>query len=82
MRFILFSLLIFSIIFVTSQQEQPKCGENEEFFTCESSSRNSCKCLNVVKPDCNTGCMCKNGYCKFDRNGPCVRRQCKHPYYD
>ncbi|KAL7013389.1 hypothetical protein ACKWTF_015367 [Chironomus riparius] len=53
--------------------------QNEAFFTCESSSRESCECFEGSLDDCRLGCMCKNGFCR--KNGVCVRRDCQHPYY-
>lgn len=54
---------------------------NEKFFNCESGSREVCDCSPFVRLDCNTGCQCKNGFCRV--NGKCVTRTCKgSPFED
>lgn len=52
---------------------------NEQFFECESSRRDRCECTDRITMDCNSGCMCKNGFCRI--NDECVERDCHHSVY-
>ncbi|KAG5669280.1 hypothetical protein PVAND_017170 [Polypedilum vanderplanki] len=78
---IIFGLFViaFLAVIVTSSPSD-KCGENEQYFECESSSRELCECTDAVRFDCREGCQCKNGYCRV--NGKCVKRTCTGSPYD
>ncbi|CAG9826720.1 unnamed protein product [Diabrotica balteata] len=73
-------ILTFLIVLIVQVQCQGgACGPNAEFVQCKScceeatcERRNPPSC-NICPMVCNSGCVCKQGYIRQRKDGPCVK---------